>query len=116
MRGNVRQLMESIIDVGSGLLLATIIQLFVFPLFGFYPNVLDSFRLLLYLLAYLFLDLGFGELFLKKIGKDKMRDNEMRRIIEEQINAIFILEQQMEDIKKQMQILQELIKEMKPNE
>jgi glycerol-3-phosphate responsive antiterminator len=44
-----------------------------------------------------------------------MRDNEMRRIIEEQINAIIILEQQMEDIKKQMQILQELIKEMKPN-
>jgi hypothetical protein len=70
----------------------------------------------LYLLAYLFLDLGFGELFLTK-GKDKiMRDNEMRRIIEEQINAIIILEQQMEDIKKQMQILQELIKEMKPNE
>ena len=69
--------------------------------------------MLLYLLAYLFLDLGFGELFLTK-GKDKiMRDNEMRRIIEEQINAIIILEQQMEDIKKQMQILQELIKEMK---
>jgi glycerol-3-phosphate responsive antiterminator len=45
-----------------------------------------------------------------------MRDNEMRRIIEEQINAIIILEQQMEDIKKQMQILQELINEMKPNE
>jgi glycerol-3-phosphate responsive antiterminator len=42
-----------------------------------------------------------------------MRDNEMRRIIEEQINAIIILEKQMEDIKKQMQILQELIKEMK---
>jgi glycerol-3-phosphate responsive antiterminator len=42
-----------------------------------------------------------------------MRDNEMRRIIEEQINAIIILEQQMEDIKKQMQILQELINEMK---
>jgi hypothetical protein len=70
----------------------------------------------LYLLAYLFLDLGFGELFLTK-GKDKiMRDNEMRRIIEEQINAIIILEQQMENIKKQMQILQELINEMTPNE
>jgi hypothetical protein len=38
-----------------------------------------------------------------------------RRIIEEQINAIIILEQQMEDIKKQMQILQELINEMTPN-
>jgi hypothetical protein len=39
----------------------------------------------------------------------------MRRIIEEQINAIIILEQQMEDIKKQMQILQELINELKPH-
>ena len=45
-----------------------------------------------------------------------MRDNEMRRIIEEQINAIIILEKQMEDIRKQMQILQALINEMKPNE
>lgn len=44
-----------------------------------------------------------------------MRDNEMRRIIEEQINAILMLEKQMEDIRKQMQILQELINEMKPN-
>ena len=43
-----------------------------------------------------------------------MRDNEMRRIIEEQINAIIILEKQMEDIRKQMQILQALINEMKP--
>jgi hypothetical protein len=45
-----------------------------------------------------------------------MRDSELRRIIEEQINAIIILEQQMEDIRKQMQILQALINEMKPNE
>lgn len=45
-----------------------------------------------------------------------MRDNEMRRIIEEQINAILMLEKQMEDIRKQMQILQELINEMKPND
>ena len=44
-----------------------------------------------------------------------MKDSELRRIIEEQINAIIILEQQMEDIKKQMQILQVLINEMKPN-
>jgi hypothetical protein len=45
-----------------------------------------------------------------------MKDNEMRRIIEEQINAIIILEQQMEDIRKQMQILQALINELKPND
>ena len=45
-----------------------------------------------------------------------MKDNEMRRIIEEQINAVLMLEKQMEDIRKQMQILQALINEMKPNE
>jgi hypothetical protein len=43
-----------------------------------------------------------------------MKDNELRRIIEEQINAIIILERQVEDIRKQMQILQALINEMKP--
>jgi len=33
---------EGIIDVGSGLILAIIIQLLVFPLFGLYPTILDS--------------------------------------------------------------------------
>jgi hypothetical protein len=45
-----------------------------------------------------------------------MKDNELRRMIEEQINAVLMLEKQMEDIRKQMQILQALINEMKPNE
>jgi hypothetical protein len=45
-----------------------------------------------------------------------MKDNELRRIIEEQINAVLMLEKQMEDIRKQMQILQALINEIKPNE
>ncbi len=44
-----------------------------------------------------------------------MKDNELRRMIEEQINAVLMLEKQMEDIRKQMQILQALINEMKPN-
>jgi hypothetical protein len=43
-----------------------------------------------------------------------MKDNELRRMIEEQINAVLMLEKQMEDIRKQMQILQALINEMKP--
>jgi len=43
----MKHLFESFVDVGSGLLLATIIQLFVFPFFGFYPNVLDSFQIAL---------------------------------------------------------------------
>ena len=44
-----------------------------------------------------------------------MKDSELRRIIEEQINAVLMLEKQMEDIRKQMQILQALINELKPN-
>jgi chaperonin cofactor prefoldin len=45
-----------------------------------------------------------------------MKDNELRRMIEESVNAVLMLEKQMEDIRKQMQILQALINEMKPNE
>ena len=33
---------ESIIDVGSGFILAVLIQLFIFPLFDLYPSILDS--------------------------------------------------------------------------
>ena len=45
-----------------------------------------------------------------------MSEKEMQRMIEEQINAVLMLEKQMEDIRKQMQILQALINELKPNE
>jgi chaperonin cofactor prefoldin len=45
-----------------------------------------------------------------------MKDNELRRMIEEQINAVLMLEKQMEDIRKQMQILQASINELKPND
>ena len=37
-----RDIIESIIDVGSGFLLAVLIQLLIFPLFGLYPTILDS--------------------------------------------------------------------------
>ena len=43
-----------------------------------------------------------------------MSEKEMRRMIEESVNAVLMLEKQMEDIRKQMQILQALINEMKP--
>jgi chaperonin cofactor prefoldin len=43
-----------------------------------------------------------------------MKDNELQRMIEESVNAVLMLEKQMEDIRKQMQILQALINEMKP--
>jgi len=38
----MRSLIESFIDVGSGFILAIIIQLTIFPLFGLYPSILDS--------------------------------------------------------------------------
>ena len=38
----MRSLIESIIDVGSGFILAILIQLFFFPFFGLYPSILDS--------------------------------------------------------------------------
>ena len=38
----MRQLIESIIDVGSGLILATLLQLYIFPFFGLYPTIMDS--------------------------------------------------------------------------
>jgi len=37
-----RDILESVIDVGSGFLLAILIQLLIFPLFGLYPTILDS--------------------------------------------------------------------------
>jgi len=37
-----KDIIESIIDVGSGLILAILIQLFIFPLFDLYPSILDS--------------------------------------------------------------------------
>jgi glycerol-3-phosphate responsive antiterminator len=45
-----------------------------------------------------------------------MKDNELRRMIEESVNAVLMLEKQMGDIRKQMQILQALINELKPND
>jgi len=39
---NLRCFMESFIDVGSGLILAILIQLYIFPFFGLYPTILDS--------------------------------------------------------------------------
>ncbi len=41
----MRELIESIIDVGSGLIIATLLQLYVFPFFGMYPTVWESFNI-----------------------------------------------------------------------
>ena len=39
---NKRDIIESVIDVGSGFILAILIQLLIFPLFGLYPTIFDS--------------------------------------------------------------------------
>ena len=38
----MKSLLESFIDVGSGFILAILIQLLIFPLFGLYPTIMDS--------------------------------------------------------------------------
>jgi hypothetical protein len=38
----MRSFIESFIDVGSGFILAIIIQLTIFPIFHLYPSILDS--------------------------------------------------------------------------
>jgi hypothetical protein len=42
-----RCFIESFIDVGSGLILAILIQLYIFPFFGLYPTIWDSFHIAL---------------------------------------------------------------------
>jgi len=39
----------------------------------------------------------------------------MKRIIEEQVNSLLMLEKQIADIQMQLKILQELINELKPH-
>ena len=43
----IRCFVESFIDVGSGLILAILIQLYIFPFFGLYPTIWDSFHIAL---------------------------------------------------------------------
>ena len=38
-------ILESVIDVGSGFFLAIIIQLTIFPLFNLHPTIFDSFAI-----------------------------------------------------------------------
>jgi len=41
----MRNLFETLIDVGSGLLLSTLVQLYIFPFFDMYPTVWESFHI-----------------------------------------------------------------------
>ena len=41
----MKDVFESIIDVGSGFILAIIIQILVFPLFGFTPTIMENIQI-----------------------------------------------------------------------
>ena len=41
----MRNLIETFIDVGSGLILSTLIQLLIFPFFDLHPTVWESFNI-----------------------------------------------------------------------
>ena len=41
----MKDIFESIIDVGSGFILAIIIQILVFPLFGFTPTIMENIQI-----------------------------------------------------------------------
>jgi len=43
----VKSLLESFIDVTSGLILAMLIQIFIFPFFNLHPNIFESFQIAL---------------------------------------------------------------------
>ena len=43
----LRCFIESFIDVGSGLILAILIQLYIFPFFGLYTTIWDSLHIAL---------------------------------------------------------------------
>lgn len=41
----MRSFIEAAIDVGSGLILATLIQLYIFPFFDLHPTIFESFQI-----------------------------------------------------------------------
>jgi len=41
----MRSFIEAAIDVGSGLLLSTLIQLYIFPFFNLHPTIFESFQI-----------------------------------------------------------------------
>jgi hypothetical protein len=41
----MRSFIEAAIDVGSGLLLSTLIQLYIFPFFDLHPTIFESFQI-----------------------------------------------------------------------
>jgi len=43
----MRSLIESTIDIGTGFILALLIQIYIFPMFGLYPSILVGIKIAL---------------------------------------------------------------------
>ena len=62
-----RCFIESFIDVGTGLIIAIIIQLTLFPLFGLHPTILDSIGIALIFTVVSIIRSAFWRNFFRKI-------------------------------------------------
>jgi len=62
-----RCFIESFIDVGTGLILAILIQLYIFPFFGLYPTILDSIGIALIFTVVSIIRSAFWRNFFRKI-------------------------------------------------
>ena len=62
-----RCFIESVIDVGTGLIIAIIIQLTIFPLFGLHPTILDSIGIALIFTVVSIIRSAFWRNFFRKI-------------------------------------------------
>ena len=85
MKSNKRNLFESVIDVGSGLLLAIGIQLIVFPFFDMYPTIWDSFHIaIIFTCMSVFRSWFWRTLFerRKKVKEDKKIDEQTQEWID----------------------------------
>jgi len=62
-----RCFIESFIDVGTGLIIAIVIQLTIFPLFGLHPTILDSIGIALIFTVVSIIRSAFWRNFFRKI-------------------------------------------------
>ena len=62
-----RCFIESFIDVGTGLILAILIQLYIFPFFGLHPTILDSIGIALIFTVVSIIRSAFWRNFFRKI-------------------------------------------------
>ena len=63
----MRNLIEASIDIGSGFIIALLIQLYIFPLFGLYPSILVGIKIALIFTVVSILRSWFWRTLFKKI-------------------------------------------------